>query len=77
MNYKLKEVNGEVSFLLRSGEDFVKSRMTVASAQHIIDHGKVKKSDKVGYPINVNNQWYFEGEVVRKANAGEGSEQNA
>lgn len=66
MNYKLKNVNGKVTFLLRSGKDFVKNQMAIASAQHIIDHGKVKKSDKEGYPINVDDKWYFEGEVYKK-----------
>jgi len=69
MNYKLKNVNGKVTFLLRSGKDFVKNQMAIASAQHIIDHGKVKKSDKEGYPINVDDKWYFEGEITKKTAA--------
>lgn len=64
MKYKLKSVNGKVTFLLRTGKDMVRNQMTVASAQHVIDHGKVKKSDVKGYPINVNDKWYFEGEIV-------------
>lgn len=66
MNYKLKSVNGKVTFLLRTGKDLVKNQMAVASAQHIIDHGKMKKSDVEGYPININNEWYFEGEVFKR-----------
>lgn len=50
MNYKLKSVNGKVTFLLRTGKDLVKNQMAVASAQHIIDHGEMKKSDVEGYP---------------------------
>lgn len=69
MNYKLKNVNGKVTFLLRTGKDFVKNQMAIASAQHIIDHGKLKKSDKPGYPINVDDKWYFEGEVFKKTAA--------
>lgn len=64
MKYKLKSVNGKVTFLLRTGKDMVRNQMAVASAQHVIDHGKVKKSDVKGYPINVNDKWYFEGEIV-------------
>lgn len=64
MNYKLKDVNGNVNFLLRAGKDFVKNQMSAASAQHIIKHGTVKESDKDGYPINVDDKWFFEGEVV-------------
>ena len=64
MKYKLKSVNGKVTFLLRTGKDLVRNQMAVASAQHVIDHGKVKKSDVKGYPINVDDKWYFEGEIV-------------
>lgn len=66
MNYKLKNVNGKVTFLLRTGKDMVRNQMAIASAQHIIDHGKLKKSDQKGYPINVDDKWYFEGEVYTK-----------
>ena len=66
MNYKLKSAQGKVTFLLRTGNDLVKNQMAVASAQHIIDHGKIKKSDLKGYPINVDDKWYFEGEVYKK-----------
>ena len=64
MKYKLKSVNGKVTFLFRTGKDMVRNQMEVASAQHVIDNGKVKKSDVKGYPINVDNKWYFEGEIV-------------
>lgn len=67
MSYKLKTVNGKVAFLLKTGKDFVKNQMAVASAQHIIDTGEVKKSDVEGYPINVDNKWYFAGEVFKKS----------
>ena len=64
MKYKLKNVNGKVTFLLRTGKDMVRNQMAVASAQHVVDHGKVKKSDVKGYPINVDDKWYFEGKIV-------------
>lgn len=67
MNYKLKNTNGKVTFLLRSGKDLVKNQMAVASAQHIIDNGKMLKSDVKGYPINIDNKWYFDGEVFKRA----------
>lgn len=66
MNYKLKSVNGKVTFLLRTGKDFVKNQMAIASAQHIIDNGELIKSDVEGYPIGINNEWYFEGEVFKR-----------
>lgn len=66
MNYKLKSVNGKVTFLLSTGKDFVKNQMAIASAQHIIDNGELIKSDVEGYPIDINNEWYFEGEVFKR-----------
>ena len=66
MNYKLKNVNGKVSFLLRTGKDMVRNQMAIASAQHIIDTGKITKSDRKDYPICVDDKWYFEGELFKK-----------
>ena len=66
MNYRLKNTNGKVTFLLRTGKDLVKNQMAIASAQHIIDHWKLLKSDVSGYPINIDNKWYFEGEVSKR-----------
>lgn len=66
MNYRLKNTNGKVTFLLRTGKDLVKNQMAIAFAQHIIDHGKLLKSDVSGYPINIDNKWYFEGEVPKR-----------
>lgn len=66
MNYRLKNTNGTVTFLLRTGKDLVKNQMAIASAQHIINHGKLMKSDVSGYPINIDNKWYFEGEVSKR-----------
>ena len=66
MNYRLKNTNGKVTFLLRTGKDLVKNQMAIASARHIINHGKLMKSDVSGYPINIDNKWYFEGEVSKR-----------
>lgn len=66
MSYKLKTANGKVEFLLKTGKDFVRNQMTIASAQHIIDTGELVESDKPEYPICVGNQWYFEGTEVKK-----------
>lgn len=64
MSYKLKNNQGKVAFLLRTGKDFVKNTMAIASAQHIIDNSTIKKSDVTGYPINVDDKWFFEGETI-------------
>ncbi len=66
MNYKLNNKDGKVTFLLRTGKDMVKNQMALASAQHIIDTGKVTKSDRKDYLICVNDKWYFEGELFKK-----------
>ena len=66
MNYRLKNTNGKVTFLLRTGKDLVKNQMAIASAQHIINHGKLMKSDVSGYTINIDNKWYFEDEVSKR-----------
>lgn len=64
--YKLKNVNGRVTALLRTGKDFVRHSLSVSAAQHIIDTGKQVESDKEGYPICVDKQWYFEGEEIKE-----------
>ncbi len=62
---KLKNTDGKVNFLLRAGKDLVANQMALASAQHIIDNGKVKTSNVKGYIINVDDKWYFEGTVTQ------------
>lgn len=59
--YKLKSVNGRVNTLLRTGKDFVRNNLSTSAAQHIINCGELVESDKPGYPICVDNKWYFEG----------------
>jgi hypothetical protein len=64
--YRLKKnKKGTVTSLLRTGKDFVKNDLPATAAQQIIDNGTVVKSDKHGFPICVDNKWYFEGEKVR------------
>jgi len=65
MDFKLKNRNGKVTFLLKTGNDFSKNEMSISAAQHIIDTGNLVESDKEGYPICVDEKWYFEGEPVK------------
>lgn len=37
---RVKHENGMVTFLMRTGKDFVRNQMTIASATGIINHGK-------------------------------------
>lgn len=62
--YKLKNVHGRVTCLLRTGKDFVKHSLSVSAAQHIIDTGKMVKSKKPEYPICIDDKWFFEGEEI-------------
>lgn len=65
MQYKLKNENGKVKALLRTGKDFVADTLTVSAAQHIIDSNPITESDKEGYPIHAG-EWYFEGEPIEE-----------
>lgn len=64
MNHKLKSTNGRVNCLLKSGNDFVKNKISVNAAQHIIDKGTMTTSDREDYPICIDETWYFEGEKI-------------
>lgn len=68
MNYQLKEKsNGEIDFIATAGSDFVKSSMPIGRAKGIIASGKVKVSDKFdGFPIAVNDEYYFPGELAEE-----------
>lgn len=65
--YKLKNVNGRVNALLRTGKDFVRHSLSVSAAQHIIDTGTLVNSEKPEYPICVDSNWFFEGEIIEEA----------
>lgn len=54
---KLKHNNGIVTYLMRTGKDFVRSTMTIGSAQGIINKGEsvVEK----GYQIIVDDKYFF------------------
>nr|DAS09957.1 MAG TPA: hypothetical protein [Caudoviricetes sp.] len=62
MTYEFK-VNdkGNVSFLMATGNDLVKNSMTLEHAKNTANAGEVTESQIEGYPICVDNKWYFEG----------------
>lgn len=64
--YKLKNVNGRVSCLLRTGKDFVRHSLSVSAAQHIIDTGTLVESENPDYPICVDDKWFFEGVELKE-----------
>ena len=62
MDFKLKEIKGEVNFIMPAGSDFVASTMPFGQAIGICNAGKVEESDKFpDYPICVNGKYYFAG----------------
>lgn len=60
--YKLKSRGGKVNAMLKTGKDFVRNRIPVKDAQHIMETGKLVRSSVKDYPICVDKLWYFEGE---------------
>ena len=64
--YKLKNTNGRVNALLRTGKDFVSNNLSVSAAQHIADVGKLVESTNPDYPICVDDKWFFEGVKVEE-----------
>lgn len=67
MDYKLKATDGKVTFLLAAGKDFCENEMPLSTAEKIVVTGTITTSDIAGYPICVNNRWYFKGTPVRPA----------
>lgn len=59
--FKLKDVNGRVEYLHRSGKDYVKGTVPILTAQLIADCGKLVESKLSEYPICIDNVWYFKG----------------
>ena len=62
--YELTVENGVVSFLLRTGKDFVKGTMEESQARQIISEGESLEKCIEGYPININDTYFFKGHKV-------------
>lgn len=64
MTYKFNvDAKGYVGFLMATGGDFVKNIMTLEHAENTAKAGEVKESKMEGYPICVDDKWYFKGEI--------------
>ena len=58
---KLKVENGMVAYVMRAGRNFVIDTMSLAAAERICAKGtKVSKTIK-GFPINVDDKFFFKG----------------
>lgn len=72
-SYELKVAkDGKVEFLMRTGKDYVMSHMALASAQHILDTGKVSYGIRKDYPISVDDLYFFAGKEVAPKTAPKG-----
>ena len=61
---KIKHENGIVTFKMRTGKDFVRSTMTIGSAQGIVNKGKsVVEEDG---QIIVDDKYFFPAIIVPK-----------
>lgn len=60
---KFNSTNGMTEFLMRTGKNsFVKNTMTAAAAKSIISNGEITESNDVpGFPICVNDTYFFPG----------------
>lgn len=66
MAFKLRRnSNGKINALLRTGKDFVKSELSLATVNQLIATGELVDSDRPDYPIHVG-EWYFEGDRVEE-----------
>lgn len=64
MTYKFNvDAKGYVEFLTATGSDFVKNIMSLKHAENTAKAGEVKESKMEGYPICVDDKWYFKGEI--------------
>ena len=61
MGYELKVANGKVNFLMRTGNDKVKSSMLVAKANRLLATAKEVTEIEGEYPISVDDTYFFEG----------------
>lgn len=59
---KLKNNNGYVNFIMRSGSDLVRSKMSMSDAHRIVKLGEMTESIDPAYPLGIDDKYYFEAE---------------
>lgn len=64
MKHILKVINGNVKFLLLINGVFVRNTMPASSAEAIIKKGHLKKSNIEDFPISIDDNLFFEGEII-------------
>lgn len=63
---KLKVVDGMVSYLMECGKDMVADNMSLACAERICSRGTSDSDRFPGYPICVDDKFYFAGIKEKK-----------
>ena len=67
MKYEIKATDGIATFKMRTGRDFVKSTMPLATAKkHLATAKEVQFIEGDAYPISVDDTYFFEGEEIRE-----------
>lgn len=69
---KLKTVNGEVPYLMECGKDMVADKMSLACAERICSRGTSNSNRFPGYPICVDDKFYFAGIEEKKPTKSKG-----
>ena len=60
---KIANENGVVTFIMKTGKDFVKSTMGLNEAKKIIKKGKATESTEIeGYNLSVDDKYFFAAE---------------
>ena len=57
-----KELSGGVQYVMRTGNSYVLHEMPLENAEKIIANGAVTVGHLEGFPICVDDKWYFAGE---------------
>lgn len=67
VKHDLKVVGGRVGYILDVGNNaYFGGTLPVAAVKRIMAEGKVTESDKPGFPICVDGEWYFKGKPVKE-----------
>lgn len=58
---KLKSKDGQVEFIMKAGNDFVKSQMPLSEAQKIVDNAKTVETSRKfdGFKLLIDKTYYF------------------
>lgn len=64
--YRLKESDGQVYALYKAGNDYVRTAISFASAQHIVDTQEIVEPRFSDYPLATAEGWNFEAVKVKE-----------